>query len=75
MACKQLKQLLEIETTALREEIERDKWYLSEKEGHDIGWEAAEQHYINTHLNGWAAGFKSCYCNQVCKELNCGYRR
>ncbi len=75
MTCTELKHLLKIEVKALREEIERDKYYESEKKGHDIGWAEAERHYIDTHLNGWAKGWKDCYCSQVCKELKCGYRR
>ena len=75
MTCSELKQLLKIESEALREEIERDKYYQSEKVGHDIGWKEAEQHYMNTFLNNWAKGFKDCYCLQICKEEDCQYRR
>ena len=73
MACHNLKQLLEQEVKDLREEIEKDKYYESEKQGHDIGWEEAEMHYINTHLKGWAAGYKACYCRSVCGDNSCPY--
>jgi len=75
MACNHLKELLHIETTALRKEIETDKWIESERVGHDIGWARAERHYIDTHLEGWAKGFKDCYCLRVCQEVNCEYRK
>jgi hypothetical protein len=75
MSCKHLKDLLKIEIIALKEEIERDKWFQSERAGRDIGWKEAEKHYLDTHLKGWAKGFKDCYCARVCVESNCQYKR
>lgn len=73
-SCKHLKELLEAERPALKKEIDRDKWFESEKVGHDIGLQRAEEHYIDTHLEGWASGFRACYCLRVCQEVNCDYR-
>lgn len=48
--------------------IEEDKWFLSEKcnPPHDVGWEAAQEHFAKTHANGFATGFRACYCALVC---------
>jgi hypothetical protein len=75
MTCTHLKELLEIEIPSLRKEILKDKYYLSQEEGHDVGWARAERHYIDTHLEGWAKGFKDCYCSKVCTEVNCEYHK
>ena len=50
----------------IQKSIEEDKWYLSEQAGHDVGWQAAEEHFIKTYLNGFAAGFRASYCGFVC---------
>ncbi len=56
----------------LRKSIEEDKWYLSEREGHDVGWAAAESHFFRTYFSGFAAGFKACYCSLTCPlRRNC----
>jgi hypothetical protein len=68
MTCTQLVELLKQERIDLRQEIEKDKWYLSEKEGHDVGWRQAEQHFIEHYLNAWATGYKRAYCSLVCPE-------
>lgn len=73
MACHELKLLLEREVLDLQKEIIKDKYYESEKQGHDIGWHEAEKHYIHTHLKGWASGWKDCYCRNVCKDKDCPY--
>ena len=46
--------------------IEEDKWYLSEQEGHDVGWQVAEDHFFQTYFCGFAAGFRACYCSLTC---------
>lgn len=72
--CTHLVDLLKEEKEDLKEEIEKDKWYLSEKVGHDVGWQEAEKHFINNYLNAWAEGLKICYCNLVCSE-KCKFKR
>ena len=68
MTCTQLIQLLAQERIDLKTEIERDKWFLSEKEHRDVGFERAEQHFIENYLNSWAEGYKMCYCSLVCPQ-------
>ena len=40
-------------TTAEITEIERHKYYLSEQQGHDVGWEFAEQDWAANYGNAW----------------------
>ncbi|NBW56763.1 DUF4032 domain-containing protein [bacterium] len=49
-----------IENTALyrkfleeREHILRNKWFMSEKEGHDVGFERALLNWVNNFRNKW----------------------
>ncbi|MCK4647800.1 hypothetical protein KAT24_02635 [Candidatus Pacearchaeota archaeon] len=73
--CIRLKQLLDAEKPALRKEINKNKYYLSQKEHHDIEWKEAEKDFIAHYLNTWAAGFKAAYCNYVCDARNnCGLK-
>jgi len=37
----------------LRDAIETHKWYLSEKEGRDVGFQVAEEDFIVTYLIPW----------------------
>ena len=46
--------------------IEEHKWYLSEKAHHDVGWDAATNSFCEKYLQGFAAGFRACYCGLVC---------
>ena len=64
--CTLLKKLLKAEEPFLHEQIEKNKYYLSQKEHHDVGWKEAEKDFIEHYLNTWAAGFKAAYCNYVC---------
>jgi hypothetical protein len=68
MTCSHLVEMLRAERKDLRAEIEKDKWYLSEREGHDVGWKVAERHFIENYLDSWAEGYKKCYCRNVCRE-------
>lgn len=34
-------------------EIERNKWFLSEHVGHDVGWEYAQWDWIMRHRAAW----------------------
>ena len=74
MTCHELTKLLERERPCIKHEIDIDKWYLSEHEGHDVGTEVAEKHFLTHYLQPWAEGFKECYCNYVCEYKECDHR-
>ena len=70
MSCDELVEFLSKERKSLQDEIEKDKWYLSEKAGYDVGYEFAKNHFMSNlfYLNAWAEGYKTCYCILVCKN-------
>jgi hypothetical protein len=73
--CTHLHQLLDAEKPVLRKEINKNKYYLSQKEHHDVGWKEAEKDFLEHYLKTWAAGFKAAYCNYICDvRNNCGLR-
>lgn len=54
--------------------IDEDKWYLSEQPG-DVGWDKAEQHFLQRYMPGFAVGFRAAYCGLMCpmrKECETG---
>jgi hypothetical protein len=46
--------------------IEEEKWFLSEKAGFDVGFEAAEKSFILKYFKGFAATWRVIYCGLVC---------
>lgn len=73
MTCTKLKEMLKDELGDLSLEINKHKYYLSQKHSFDVGWKFAEKDYIQNHLNDWCTGWKDCYCKHVCDEVNCEY--
>ena len=52
--------------------INENKYYLSEKAKRDVGWQEAENHFLNTYFNGFTAGFRASFCGLVCPHRkNC----
>jgi len=54
--CEDLVEFLCQERKDLVKEIEKDKWYLSEKAGYDVGYEFAKKHFLSNvfYVNAWA---------------------
>jgi len=52
----------------LRKAIEEDKWYLSERAGHDVGWDIAKQHFYEHYLDQVSGAFRRQYCTIVCRQ-------
>lgn len=50
----------------LRRAIDKEKWYLSEQAGHDVGFEVAADHFFGHHLDGFARQFRVNYCRIEC---------
>ena len=52
--------------------VDEHKWYLSERAHCDVGWDAALDSFCEKYFNGFAAGFRACYCGLVCENRqNC----
>jgi hypothetical protein len=60
------KEFFVMQAKIMERAIEEDKWYLSEAQHHDVGWEVAKEHFFKTYSSGFAAGFKACYCALTC---------
>ena len=52
--CLNLGSLLEQERKDFEKAIEENKWFLSEKEGYDIGRQKAEKDFTQKHFKDWA---------------------
>jgi hypothetical protein len=60
------------QANVVRKAIDEDKWYLSERAGHDVGLRAAEEHFIENYLKGFAACYRILYCSRLCPDKqNC----
>ncbi len=42
-----------------REHVERNRWYLSERVGHDVGWHAAKLDWDMRFRAKWIAGLRA----------------
>lgn len=60
------REFFQIQAKMIRTCIEEDKWYLSEEVHSDIGWDRAEQHFLQRYMPGFAAGFRATYCGLLC---------
>ena len=59
-----------LQAKIMQHAIEEDKWYLSEEQHQDVGWAAAEEHFLRVYASGFNAGYRACYC-----ALHCPYRK
>ncbi len=50
----------------LEKAIDEDKWYLSEREGRDVGYDRAVRNFCSQHLDRFAHGFRLRFCREVC---------
>jgi hypothetical protein len=66
MPCLKLAELLKDERPDLKGEINRHKWFLSQREKRDVGEEYATKDFLDKYLDAFCEGYKVCYCNHVC---------
>jgi len=52
----------------IRSCIDENKWYLSEKAGHDVGPAAAECDFVKHHAIRVAADFRRGFCKDRCSD-------
>ncbi len=64
--CSNLRGYLAQQRDYLRRAIDENKWYLSERQGHDVGIAAAQQHFIENHFDRVAHDFRLNYCRGAC---------
>lgn len=46
--------------------INEEKWYMSEREGRDVGFDAAMNRFIESHLDRFASDFRIQFCREEC---------
>lgn len=66
MSCRNFKGAMETQGRELREAIEEDKWYLSERAGHDVGQKCAEIHFLDAFVQRWAQNWRKVWCSERC---------
>ncbi|MDE0838094.1 MAG: hypothetical protein OSB41_03480 [Kiritimatiellae bacterium] len=72
LACRNFNVFMRTERSALLRAIEEDKWYLSERAGHDVGWDYAKKHFVENFLLGFSQHYRSTFCEQRCDyRLSC----
>jgi len=73
--CLCLAELMRAQQPALMQAIEVDKYFLSQKAKHNVGWAVAKSDFIEHYMHTWAAGFKAGYCNYACHASDiCGVK-
>lgn len=66
--CQNLSRYLTIQRDYLRRAIEENKWYLSERRGHDVGIAAAKHDFIENHLDRVTHDFRMRFCRSACER-------
>ena len=70
--CEAFREFMAAQREELKKEIDIDKWFESEKAGHDVGWSKAEQHYLETYFPKFAKTFRRKFCYERCpKKYDC----
>ena len=65
--CRELQKLKDWTAKHLEQAIVEHKWYLSEKELHDVGMRQAEEDFLHRHVQHCGAGWRIEYCSAICE--------
>jgi hypothetical protein len=66
--CRHFREYMAEQERGLRKAIDEDKWYLSERAGRDVGFDAAEEDFCQYHLDRFARVFRIEFCRNRCPE-------
>ncbi|NOY80417.1 MAG: hypothetical protein GXP31_05350 [Kiritimatiellaeota bacterium] len=69
-SCPFFQVFMEAQLRRLEAAIAENKWYLSERAGFDVGYEAAEEDFRRHHLARFAREFRVRYCLGTCPGRN-----
>lgn len=64
--CRNFHEYMREQERRLREAIDENKWYLSERAGYDVGYAAAEMDFAIHHLDRFAHEFRVEFCGTRC---------
>lgn len=66
LSCVEYHSLMEFQVPRLKRAIEKNKWYLSELAGYDVGHEVAQADFLKHHFVRCANEWRSRYCSALC---------
>ncbi len=69
--CNHLEEFKESQVHYLQNEINFNRWKLTQEKGKDIGKVASEQDYLENYGASWFKGFGDTYCSLFCPEKDC----
>ncbi|MBM4155573.1 MAG: hypothetical protein FJ221_11180 [Lentisphaerae bacterium] len=64
--CRNLRDYLAHQREHLRQAIDENKWYLSERQGRDVGPATAKVDFIENHFDRVAHDFRVRFCGADC---------
>lgn len=59
------------QAAALKTCIDEQKWFMSEKVGHDVGLEEATNKFFDTYFFGFSAGWRIAFCFNCPNNKDC----
>ena len=67
MSCRCFNEYMAEARARLVRAVEENKWYLSERAGHDVGYQAAVDDFLNRHFDRFARELRLSFCLVQCK--------
>lgn len=67
-SCPEFKRYMNEFRARLRKALEENKWYLSEREGHDVGEQRATEDFLQNHFDRFAAEVRLAFCEHECSQ-------
>jgi len=71
MICRSFHLIKTWQHDKLNDAILEHKWYMSEKENHDVGFRDAQLDFIDNHMETLAKEWRHEYCTTICPHRNC----
>ena len=66
MVCREFRKFTQWQVRRMRAAIDVTKWCASEFSGHDVGFHAAEQEFLERYQERLAKEWRLEYCNNIC---------
>ncbi len=72
ITCPEFKRYMNEFRARLRKALDENKWYLSEREGHDVGEQKATEDFLQKHFDRFASEVRTAFCQHECeRHENC----
>jgi hypothetical protein len=66
--CPEFSRYMEEFRRRLRHALDENKWFLSERSGHDVGESAATRDFLEHHFDRFAGEVRSSFCEHTCSR-------